>query len=537
MKENSNNRFFSKAGKYIKKFILLTCMMCLLGETTVSQGMTAYAAEVSKTETSGAKTSDSETSEEEETTKEETKTGETKEETTEETKKTTKVEIGKKTSASTYIKAKDWPSGPSVSAYAAVLMDAETGTVLYAKNPDTQMYPASITKIMTALLTLEHSKLTDTLVCQGEALDALPPNYVTLPIAEGEEMSVEDCMGGLLLYSANDAANALAVHDAGSIAAFAELMNERAEQTGAKNTHFNNPSGLHETNHYTTPYDMCCIMRECVQFDDFKRLAGSRVYTLEANNKRKEELTIYAKDKMLFPTSGYYYENIVCGKTGYTDEAGNTLVSYAEKNGMKLVCCVMKCIGNGGIYKDTEALFEFGFDNFSIVDASDADERFTLKDAGIFAYEDMSSVAAFNIEIAEKSLVVLPSGAGLNKVDTDIRYLSDAQDGCFAEIDYLYQNMVVGTARLKMSSSVVDNTESFDFDSHMEAETLAAESDNSSNNALGDIWSQTKNIDVRVVIGIVVVLIIIVAVVIISVIRQKDDRIHFNKNKRRRRRY
>ncbi len=448
-----------------------------------------------------------------------------------------KVQIGKTTSASSYIKADDWPSGPSVGAYAAVLMDAETGIVLYAKNPDTQMYPASITKIMTALLTLERSQMTDTLVCEGEALDALPPNYVTLPISSGEKMSIEDCMGGLLLYSANDAANALAVHESGSIAAFAELMNERAKEAGAKNTHFNNPSGLHEENHYTTAYDMCRIMRECVQFDDFKRLAGSRVYTLAPNNKRAENLTIYAKDKMLFPTSGYYYENIVCGKTGYTNEASNTLVSYAEKDGMKLLCCVMKCTEKGGIYKDTAALFDFGFDNFHMVDASRSDERFTLKDAGIFAYEDIPAASAFNIEITGKSLVVLPSGVSLNKVDTEIRYLTDAEDGCFAEIDYLYQGMIVGTARLKMNRAVSNEGENFDFTSHQETETAAGAANSNDQNVWSNIWNRTKTIDVRIVIGIAVAVVLIAVVVLIVVIRRKDDRIDFKKNKRRRRRW
>lgn len=506
---------FDKAGKYIRKLAAVCCCVCLLGEMTGVQAMTAYA--------TGAQSE----------IKNSSKTAETKKD----NEKEQKVEIGKKTKASAYIKAKDWPKGPSVEAESAVLMEAETGTVLYAKNPDTQLYPASITKIMTALLTLEENKLTDTVVYEGEAFRELPPNYTFLTVSQGEKMSVEDCVSGLLMKSYNNVANALAVHSAGSIDAFAEKMNERAVQAGAKNTHFTNPSGEHEENHYTTAYDMCMIMRDCIQIDEFVEIAGARVHTMQATNKRKEKFDIYALHKMLFPSSEYYYEYCVCGKTGYTDMARNTLVTYAEKDGMKLICVVMKC-GRGVHYQDTKALFDYGFSNFSVVDSLDSEERFTLKDAGIFASEDMASASSFNIEIPEKSSIVLPAGVGLNKIDTEIQYLTDAEDGCFAEVDYKYQGMVVGSARLKMSSAASDNTESFDFDSHVEtelAEDVQRDNEDSETNKLEDIWSRTKNIDVRIIIGIVAAILLIAIVCIIVTIRRKDNRIHFNKKRRRRR--
>lgn len=491
-------RFLKKTGEYIRKFMVVCCVLCLIGGVTGGQVLTAYA--------SGEK-----------------QTSDTK----------VKVEIGKKTSASAYIRAKDWPKGPSVESVSAVLMEVNTGTVLYAKNPDTQMYPASITKIMTALLTLEHSKLTDTVVYEGEAINALPPGYVSVGAVEGEKMSVEECLRALLMYSANDVANALAVHDSGTIAEFAKKMNARAEEAGAKNTHFNNPSGLHESNHYTTAYDMCRIMRECIRYDTFNEIAGDRIYTLKANNKRKEDFTFAAKHHMVFPTSPDYYEYCVSGKTGYTSEAGNTLITYAEKDGMKLVCCVMKA-GSGVAYSDTKALFNYGFDNFSVVDVSAEEERFTLKDAGIFASKDMASDTSFNITIPESCYVVLPSGTGLNKVDTDIRYLKDAEDGCFAEIDYKYEDMLVGSARLKMSSTESAGTESFDFDSHPESETESAAAAETGS-GLKNIWNQTRNIDVRIVIAVIAVAVLAAAVCIITVIRGKDDRIRFDKKHRRRR--
>lgn len=508
MKEYKKKRLFDMIREYVRKFMVLCCCMCLLGEISGAHMITAFAA--------GTQAETKET-----------------DDTKNDAEKEQKVEIGKDTEASAYIKAKDWPKGPSVEAEGAVLMEAETGTVLYAKNPDTQLYPASITKIMTALLTLEDSKLTDTVVYEGEAFRELPPNYTALTVSQGEEMTVEDCLNGLLLKSYNNVANALAVHDAGTIAAFAEKMNERAVQAGAKNTHFNNPSGEHETNHYTTPYDMCMIMRDCIQIDEFVKIAGARVYTLQPTNKRKEEIDIYALHKMLFPTSEYYYEYCVCGKTGYTDQARNTLVTYAEKDGMKLICVVMGC-GKGVQYSDSEALFDYGFSNFSVVDASDSEERFTLRDAGIFASEGMMSASSFNIEIPEESLVVLPTGVGLNKVDTEIQYLENAEDGCFAEVDYKYQDTVVGSARLKMSTAATGDTDAFDFDSHAETESSAETESINGNNQLNDIWSRTKNIDVRVIIAVIAAIVLIVIIGIVITIRKKDNRIHFNKKRRRR---
>lgn len=439
-----------------------------------------------------------------------------------------KVEIGKKTSASAYITAKDWPKGPSVESGGAVLMEAETGTVLYAKNPDTLFYPASITKIMTALLTLENSKLTDTVTFTKEALDDVPPGYVMIPVLDGEKMSVNDALHVLLLYSSNDIANGLAISHSGSIKEFSKVMNERAAQAGAKNTHFSNPSGLHETTHYTTPYDMCRIMRECIKWDAFNEIGGERIYTLNKNNKRKKAFTFAAKHKMLFPSSEYYYKYMVSGKTGYTSQANNTLITYAEKDGMKLICCTMKG-GHGVAYKDTKALFEYGFDHFKVVDASSSDKRFTLKDAGIFASGDSPLADSFQIEIPEGSKVVLPSGVGLNKVDTDIRYLKKAEDGCFAEVDYQYEGMLVGTARLKMISHLKDESDAFHFESSQETETAQEHS----KDALQDIWNRTRNIDVRIVLAVAVLVVALIVYIVIKTIRRRDGRIHFNRKRKR----
>lgn len=451
-----------------------------------------------------------------------------------EVSETFEVKIGEPTSASNYITSGKWPAGPEVEAQGAVLMEADTGTVLFAKNPDTCLYPASITKIMTGLLVLEQCKLSDRMVFTGEALKSLPHNYVAIQSSDGEEMSVEDCLNALLLYSANDAANGLAVHIAGSIEEFAKQMNERAKAAGAKNTHFNNPSGLFETNHYTTPYDMCMIMRECIKYEDFCRIAGARMYTMAPTNRYQEERVFYSKHDMVFPRSSEYYEYFVCGKTGYTDESRNTLITMAEKDGMRLICCVMGC-GKGMQYKDTRALFDYGFSQFTAADVSGSDKRFTLKDVGVFASDDMRS-ACINITMEGNNRVVLPSGTGLESLETRLTYLdendAEAADGCFAEVQYLYEGMQVGFAKLRIEKGTSESE--FEFISPSESSEEVSGGPEKAGIS-GEIWYRTRQIDVRILVGAAVILLLVLGFVFWRISRKKNRGIRFNKKRRWRR--
>jgi D-alanyl-D-alanine carboxypeptidase len=369
------------------------------------------------------------------------------------TEETTKEIIGEKTKQTKYITAADWPKAPKIEAGGAVLIDAETGQVLYAKKADTCFYPASITKIMTALLALENSSLKDKVTFEGEATTALPEGYVTVGALPGEKMSMKDWLYSLLLLSANDAANAIAVHVSGSISDFADLMNERAAELGAKHTHFTNPSGLHETTHYTTPYDMAMIMKECVKNEDFLKIAGEKIYTVKANNKRKEDYTFVAKHKMLFSSNSQYYEYCKAGKTGYTTPARNTLVTYAEKDGKKLICCVMDC-GAGVQYESTRALFEYGFDNFEQYNTED-DDRYTLENQGIFSgFEDQNQKEVVSIEVVENQTFMIPKGVKAEELDTSLEYLDEEADEnhCFAQVVYTYEGTQLGVAKLKLET-------------------------------------------------------------------------------------
>lgn len=247
---------------------------------------------------------------------------------------------------------------PTVSSEGAVLLDAATGQVLYGKNENQQFYPASITKVMTALLVLEHCNLNDVVTFSASATTNLESGAVALGIVEGDQLTVEQCLYGLLLKSANEIGNGLAEHVAGSVSAFADMMNEKARSLGCKNTNFVNPHGLNNTEHKTTPYDMALIMRAALQNETFRKIDSTTSYKFPAT-KNADERTITMGHKMLYTSDSRYYEGIIGGKTGYTSKAGNTLVTGVERNGVRLVAVIMK--SQSTHYADTKAMLDYGF--------------------------------------------------------------------------------------------------------------------------------------------------------------------------------
>jgi len=250
---------------------------------------------------------------------------------------------------------------PVVVAEGAVLMDAATGRVLYGKNQDQQFYPASITKVMTALLVLENCRLNETVTFSASATTNLESGSVSLGITAGDQLTVEQSLYGLLLKSANEIGNGLAEHVSGSISGFAELMNARANELGCRNTNFANPHGLNNSSHKTTPYDMALILRAALQNENFRKIDTTLTYNFPAT-KNAQARTITMGHKMMYPSDSRYYEGIIGGKTGYTSLAGNTLVTGAERNGVRLIAVVMK--SSGTHYTDTKVLLDYGFENY-----------------------------------------------------------------------------------------------------------------------------------------------------------------------------
>lgn len=262
------------------------------------------------------------------------------------------------------------PEPPEISAGAAILIDSSTEKVLYSKNENEKMYPASTTKIMTAILTIENCKLDEVVTVPYEAVASIPSGYAIAALQPGEQLTVEQVLKVLLVHSANDAANVLAYHVSGSINAFAGLMNSKVDELGLKNTHFLNPSGMHNENHYTTAYDLAILMKYCMKNNTFRSLAGLKYCNIPATNKY-EERVFNTTNELLTKTnsSNYYYQYAIAGKTGYTTEAKNCLVSVANKNDLELICVVLS-VGMypnnlSGKFIDSKTLFEFGYNNYT----------------------------------------------------------------------------------------------------------------------------------------------------------------------------
>ncbi len=257
-----------------------------------------------------------------------------------------------------------WPQTVVTGGRTACLMDAETGQVLYNKGMTSPQYPASITKIMTALLVIENCPDLNAIVTMTETglADAFAGSSNVNPTL-GEQFTVRQCLEMILVKSGNDVSTQMAEYVAGSVSAFADMMNERAAQLGCVNTHFANASGLEDENHYTCAYDMGLITRAALQYDVFREITRSLYVEIPATNT-SEARHYDTHLQMINPASPYYYQYIIGGKTGYTPIARNTLVQFAEKDGRTLICVIMCIEDQNTLFSNMTELFEYGFNTF-----------------------------------------------------------------------------------------------------------------------------------------------------------------------------
>ena len=263
---------------------------------------------------------------------------------------------------------------PNISAGAAILMDSSSEKIIYSKNEYEKMYPASTTKILTAILTIENCNLNDVVTVPYEAIASIPSGYSVAALQPGEQLTVEQLLKVMLVHSANDAANVLAYHVSGSIDAFANLMNQKISELGLKSTHFTNPSGMHDENHYTTAYDLAIMMKYCMKNPTFKNLSSLKYCSIPATNKHTERVFSTTNELLIYDnrevSSNYYYQYAIAGKTGYTTQAKNCLVSVSNKDNLELICVVLSV----GLYPnnlsakfiDTKTLFNYGYNNYTI---------------------------------------------------------------------------------------------------------------------------------------------------------------------------
>lgn len=255
-----------------------------------------------------------------------------------------------------------WPAGPAVWAESAVVMDLDSSAILYSKNMDAAKYPASITKIMTALLAIENSRPDERVTFSEHAIFGIERNSSHIGIRVGEILSMEECLYGMMLESANEVCLAVAEHIGGSVEGFVAMMNQKAAELGCTNTNFTNPNGLPDENHYTSAHDMALIAKAAYDNKTFRKVCQTRYYKIPTTNVCGEERWLNNHHKML-PEKEYSYDGCTGGKTGFTQAALNTLVTYAERNGRRLVCVSLRTNG-AQYYIDTASLLDYGFNNF-----------------------------------------------------------------------------------------------------------------------------------------------------------------------------
>ncbi len=252
---------------------------------------------------------------------------------------------------------------PELYAEAAILMDMDTGQVIYGKNPHQRMYPASLTKVITCLLAIEEGNFSDKVTITAEMIDTVPRSSTHIALTYGEELTLGQLVNAMMVESANDAANAVAVHLGGSLPGFVEMMNRKADELGADGTHFSNPNGLPEDDHYTTAYDLALFTREALAHEEFRTLAGTQHYEIPPTNLQPQTRRMNNRQYMFCLNDTY--PGAFAGKTGWTEEAGNTLITIAERDNVTLTSVVLKSNGVADAeFIDSTNLLDYGYDNF-----------------------------------------------------------------------------------------------------------------------------------------------------------------------------
>ena len=261
-----------------------------------------------------------------------------------------------------------WPEGPKVMAETAIVMDMDTEEILYAKGIDEKRAPASTTKILTAMLAIEKVPF-ETQITFTDEVNNIEAGSTHIGIKPGETLTMKDCAYAILLASANEVSSGVAEYIGTTVPAFVDMMNQRAKELGCTNTHFVNANGLYDENHYTTARDLAIIAKAAFQNETFREVVKTPYYIVPKTNITDEERWLNNHHKMILQGSEYY-EGCLGGKTGYTEKAGNTLVTYAERNGRKLVCALLADVNIVAQYTDTKALLNYGFDSFQRLDTT-----------------------------------------------------------------------------------------------------------------------------------------------------------------------
>lgn len=370
----------------------------------------------------------------------------------------------------------NWPTGPAVGAQSAIVVEANTGVILYSKNIHEKLYPASTTKILTALIAAENSTLDEMVTFSTDAVFSIERGSSNMGIDVGESLPMEECLYGILLVSANEVSNAVAEHVGGSMDEFARLMNEKARELGCLDSHFANAHGLHNDDHYTSAYDLSVIARKFFQNELLTKISGTPTHHFEATETQPDDFILSTHNKLV--THEYSYEGLIGGKTGYTNTARQTLVTCAERNGMKLICVVMKD-ESPYQFTDTIDLLNYGFNNFEIVNVSENETKFNINNADFFqSNNDIFGSSKPILSLNKSSYLILPKTAVFKDTISSISYDTEDENQ-IARIDYTYNGVYVGNASVDISTEAVSF---YDFDSP--TNDIQAEEENTDGNII-----------------------------------------------------
>lgn len=417
-----------------------------------------------------------------------------------------------------------WPkSTGSLTSESAILIDASSGLVLYEKNANKEQYPASITKIMTTLIALENSSLNEIVTFSHNAVFSIESGSTHIARKEGEQLTMEQCLYAVMLASANEVSNAVAEHVAGSIDNFAEMMNAKAKELGCKNTNFVNANGLHDDNHYTSAYDMALIAREAMKNETFRKITATKSYVIPTTNKSDEEFPMANHQQLLL---GYKltkkYDACIGGKTGYTNAARNTLVSFANKDGLELICVVMKSTPTDQ-YKDTIKLFDFGFNNYEAFSVDETNTISYLDDSILFTrFNSIFDTSTPMIYTDNSSNYILPLGASQKDVTQSMNLYDTPKKlngkEVIGDITYTFDNKTVGKLDIYYAASEKPTLETVALQEYT--------SDKSVMSTLNSAVSAKIHLDIKpfIIIGIFVVFILLYIIYYIAVERPRKKR-------------
>ena len=339
-----------------------------------------------------------------------------------------------------------WPGGPDISADGAIVIEANTGSILYQKNIYDRFYPASTTKILTTLVALENSELNEIVTVSYAADNYVSKTSSRMGLVEGEQLTMEQALYGIMLESANEATYAVGEHVGGSIARFIKMMNAKAESLGCEHSHFANSHGLHDEDHYTCPYDLALIARDAYKNETFMEITGTATYAMPETNKNPARLLT---NHHWFLNKTMRYDYCIGGKTGATTQAGYALVTYAKKDGMTVIAVVMHAETWAKVYNDTKTLLDYTFDTFKTYKMSDlvaSDTEFpSMFDGSIARFTENRSSILYN---SDTGVVILPDSVEPEETFRSVSLSTGVEIGSgenlIGSITYTYGDKVVG---------------------------------------------------------------------------------------------